>query len=164
MGLLTPCFVPRGWFLYTIIVPEGGFLLPSSRVRVVCPKGCKIKIFWEAGVVTPSKPSSPYEQLSPLLTPCFKMFLERSLNDTPPPHFKHLSLLPPPHLPPLPPIKILILHGGMVLDEIDTCIIAKYFYTILTSTEVQRIFNFPLSKLTIIAKARGNVLIDNLIV
>ena len=34
--------------------------------------------------MTPSKPSSPYEQLSPLPTPCFKMFLERSLNDPPP--------------------------------------------------------------------------------
>ena len=33
------------------------------------------------------------------------MFLERSLNDPPPPHFKHLSLLPPPHPPPLPPSK-----------------------------------------------------------
>ena len=35
---------------------------------------------------------SPYEQLLPLPTPCFKMFFERSLND---PHFKHPSLLPP---------------------------------------------------------------------
>ena len=34
-----------------------------------------------------------YEQFLPLPTPCFKMFLERSLNDPPPPHFKHLSLL-----------------------------------------------------------------------
>ena len=32
MGLLTPCFVPGEGFLYTIIVPGGGFLLPSSRV------------------------------------------------------------------------------------------------------------------------------------
>ena len=34
MGLLTPCSVPRGGFLYTIkmIVPGGGFSLPSSRV------------------------------------------------------------------------------------------------------------------------------------
>ena len=38
------------------------------------------------------------------------MFLERSLNDLPPPDFKHLSLLPPPYSPPLPPIKILIIH------------------------------------------------------
>ena len=54
-----------------------------------------IKIFRGAGMVTPSKPPPPYEQLLPLPTPCFKMFLERSLNDPPPPHFKHLSLLPP---------------------------------------------------------------------
>ena len=32
MGLLTPCSVPRGGFLYTMIVPGGGFLLPSSCV------------------------------------------------------------------------------------------------------------------------------------
>ena len=32
MGLLTPYFVPGEGFLYTIIVPGGGFLLPSSRV------------------------------------------------------------------------------------------------------------------------------------
>ena len=32
MGLLTPCSVLRGGFLYTMIVPGGGFLLPSSRV------------------------------------------------------------------------------------------------------------------------------------
>ena len=39
MGLLTPCFVPGEGFLYTIIVPGGGFLLPSSRVPGVCPGG-----------------------------------------------------------------------------------------------------------------------------
>ena len=32
MGLLTPRSVPRGGCLYTMIVPGGGFLLPSSRV------------------------------------------------------------------------------------------------------------------------------------
>ena len=39
MGLLTPCSVPRGGFLYTMIVPRGGILLPSSRVPGVCPGG-----------------------------------------------------------------------------------------------------------------------------
>ena len=29
--------VPRGGFLYTMIVLGGGFLLPSSRVPGVCP-------------------------------------------------------------------------------------------------------------------------------
>ena len=29
---MTPFSVPRGGFLYTMIVPGGGFLLPSSRV------------------------------------------------------------------------------------------------------------------------------------
>ena len=37
MGLLTPCSVPRGGFLYTMIVPGG--LLPLSRVPGVCPGG-----------------------------------------------------------------------------------------------------------------------------
>ena len=33
MGLLTPCSFPRGGFLYTMIVPRGGFFtLTSSRV------------------------------------------------------------------------------------------------------------------------------------
>ena len=39
MGLLTPCFVPRGGVLYTIIVPGGGFLLLSSRVPGFVPGG-----------------------------------------------------------------------------------------------------------------------------
>ena len=59
-------------------------------------------------MVTPWKPPSPYEQLLPLPTPCFKTFLERSLNDLhpPPPHFKHPSLLPPsPFTTPSPPPK-----------------------------------------------------------
>ena len=36
MGLLTPCFVPRGGFLYTM---GERVLLPSSRVPGVCPRG-----------------------------------------------------------------------------------------------------------------------------
>ena len=43
-------------------------------------------------MVTPSKPPPPYEQLLPLPTPCFKMFLERSLND-PTPHHPTSSIL-----------------------------------------------------------------------
>ena len=39
MGLLTPCSVSSGGFLYTMIVPGGGFLLPSSRVPGVCHRG-----------------------------------------------------------------------------------------------------------------------------
>ena len=75
---------------------------------------CMIKIFRGAGLVTPSKlpPSLPYEQLLPLPTPVFRCFWKDPLM-TPhptPPHFKHLSLLPPPHPPPLPPKKILITH------------------------------------------------------
>ena len=39
VGLLPPCFVPRGGFLFTMIVPGGGSLPPSSRVSMVCPGG-----------------------------------------------------------------------------------------------------------------------------
>ena len=35
---------------------------------------CMIEIFRGAGVVTPSKPPPPYEQLSPLPTPVFRCF------------------------------------------------------------------------------------------
>ena len=57
------------------------------------------------------KTPSPYEQLLPLPTPYFKMFLERSLNDPhpPPSHFKHLSMLAPASTTPSP-LKILIIH------------------------------------------------------
>ena len=48
------------------------------------------------------KPPLPLRTIFAFTHPCFKMFLERSLNDPPPPHFKHLSLPPPPHPPPLP--------------------------------------------------------------
>ena len=36
MELLTPFSVPRGGFLYTMVVPWGESLLPSSRVPGVC--------------------------------------------------------------------------------------------------------------------------------
>ena len=39
MGLFDSRSVPRGGFLYTMIVAGGGFLLPSSRVPGVCPGG-----------------------------------------------------------------------------------------------------------------------------
>ena len=55
--------------------------------------------FRVAGMVTRSVPSPHYEQLLLLPTPSFKMFLERFLDDLPPPHLKHLSL----SLLPLPP-------------------------------------------------------------
>ena len=71
---------------------------------------CMTKIFQGGGGGgqgwwTPSKHPSPYEQLLLLSTPCFNMFLERSLMN-PSPHFKHLSLLPPsPSTTPSPPNK-----------------------------------------------------------
>ena len=37
VGLLTPCFVPREGFFYTMIVQGRGFLPPSSRDPGDCP-------------------------------------------------------------------------------------------------------------------------------
>ena len=54
--------------------------------------------FREAGVDTVCT-LSPTNNFYPLPTPYFKMFLERFLNDSSPPHFKHLSLLHPPPPP-----------------------------------------------------------------
>ena len=87
---------------------------PSSCLRMYCAISsfsdkCMIKIFWVGGRGgdTFKTPSLPMNNSLPLPTPYFKMFLKRSLNDPhpPPPHFKHLSLLPPPHPPTLPPPK-----------------------------------------------------------
>ena len=82
----------------------------QSSFQGKVPPSVRLKFSRGAGVVTPSKPPPPYEQLFPLPTPYFKKFLERSLNDPhphfkhPPPHFKHLSLLPPtPSTTPPPP-------------------------------------------------------------
>ena len=65
-----------------------------------------IKIFRGAGVVTPSKPPPPTNNFFLYPPPVFKCFWKDPLM-TPTPHFKHLSLLPPPHPPPLPPQKFL---------------------------------------------------------
>ena len=80
--------------------------------RISISRWCMIKQFSEggggAGVVTPSKPLPPYEQLLPLPTPCFRCFWKDPLMTPtpPPPHLKHLSLL----FPPPPKKKILIIH------------------------------------------------------
>ena len=64
--------------------------------------------------MTLSKPPSPYEQLLPLPTPCFKMFLENPLMTptTPPQAFftatPSSSTTPAP--PPPPSITIFIIH------------------------------------------------------
>ena len=54
-------------------------------------------------MVTHSKPLPPYDQLLPLPTPCFKMFLERSLNDPHHPTSSIFHCYPLPHPPPSPP-------------------------------------------------------------
>ena len=63
----------------------------------------RLKFSGWAGVVTPSNPS-PYKQLLPLPSPCFKMFLEGSLNDPHPTTPLQASFtatpLPIHHLPP----------------------------------------------------------------
>ena len=91
----------------------------NSAENNTCDEGfgvdtrCMIKIFrGGAGVVTPSKPPPPYEQLLPLPTPYFKMFLERSLNDSPPPTTPlqaPFTATPSPSTTPSP-LKILIIH------------------------------------------------------
>ena len=88
---------------------------------------CMIKIFRGGRGGDTFKTPSLHEQLLPLTTPYFKMFLERSLNDPPPPHFKHLSLLPPSHPPPLlPPLKILIIHNILFLSyDVINCQICR---------------------------------------
>ena len=76
------------------------------------------------------KPPSPYEQLLPLPTPCFKMFLEGSLND-PHPHHLTSSIL---HCYPLPihhppPLKILIIHYNwrtILIFKSDTRFCSKF--------------------------------------
>ena len=61
---------------------------------------CMIKIFQGGRGGDTFKTPSPLRITFAFTHPCFKMFLERSLNDPPPPHFKHLSLLPAHPIPP----------------------------------------------------------------
>ena len=78
-------------------------------------------------MVTPSKHPPAYEQLLPLPTPCFNMFLERSLDDPnhPPPHFKHLSLLLPSPSNTPSPLKSLIIHERTLVKNLGRNIIRK---------------------------------------
>ena len=72
-----------------------------------------IKIFRGCRGSDTFKTPSPYEQLLPLPTPCFKTFLERPFNDPPTPHHPTSSILhcyPLPIHHPFPPLKILIVH------------------------------------------------------
>ena len=67
---------------------------------------CMIKVFGEGGRGTDTfKPPPLCEQLLPLPTPCFKMFLERSLNDTQHPTSSILHCYPLPIHHPFPPPK-----------------------------------------------------------
>ena len=71
---------------------------------------CMIKIFRGGRGGDTFKTPSPYEQLLPLPTPCFKMFLERSVNDPHPTSSIFHCYPPHPIHHPFPPLKILIIH------------------------------------------------------
>ena len=79
---------------------------------------CMIKIFRGGGEEgrggdTFENPSL-YEQLLPLPTSCFRMFLERSLTDPPPPHSQApVTATPFPSTTPSP-LKILIIHQARI--------------------------------------------------
>ena len=80
---------------------------PHKRTVYAVCQSVRLEFSGGRGGDTFKPPPPPFEQLLPLPTvaSCFKMFLKRSLNDPSPPNFKHPSLLPPPHPPPLPPNK-----------------------------------------------------------
>ena len=61
--------------------PEG-WIHPQPCFSLCCAKTVSVRLKFSGGVVRPSKPPSPppYEQLFLLPTPCFRKFLERSLN------------------------------------------------------------------------------------
>ena len=80
------------------------------RALLPCTAWCMIKIFREAGVVTPSKPLPPTNNFCLYPTFVLRCFW-KALNDPPPPHFKHLSLLHPPP----PPLKVLIIHMAFTM-------------------------------------------------
>ena len=127
-----------------------------QNVKINPSKGekekCMIIIFWGDRVMTPSKPPPPYEQLLPLPTPYFKMFLERSLNDPPPPHFKHLSLLlPTPSTTPTPK-KILIIHKATLMQSIYgkfgsvACCVYNFYSGTLHTTVITEFRPLPLEQ------------------
>ena len=67
---------------------------------------CMIKIFWGGRGGDTFKIPSPLRTNFAFTHPCFKMFLERSLNDPPPPHFKQsftATIPPTPSITPSPP-------------------------------------------------------------
>ena len=75
---------------------------------------CMIKIFrgGRAGVVTPSDTPPPTNNFCLYPPPVFRCFWKDPLM-TPYPHHltsRILHCYPPPHPPPLPPLKILIVH------------------------------------------------------
>ena len=79
---------------------------------------CMIKIFPGGGqgwwhLQTPSLLQTTFGRcFGKINDPCFKMFWKDQW-PPPHPHFKHLSLLPPPHPPPLPPKNFDHTHAKM---------------------------------------------------
>ena len=100
------------YFLTGLRLSVGRPYLFKHISRLGVAARCMIKIFWGAGVMTPSKPLPPTNKFR-LYPFSVKMFLERSLNDPHPPLqasfredskidfatgnvFLHVSLRPPP--------------------------------------------------------------------
>ena len=94
---------------------------------------CMIKIFRGAGMVTPSKPPAPYEQLSPLSTPCLRCFW-KDLFMTP--------TLPPTsrifHCYPLP-----IHHPFFPHKNVDHTLRCSAFYGVYNMSVVSVMFLYP---------------------
>ena len=80
----------------------------KSKPLFLDSQWCIIKTFREGGVVTPSKPPPPYEQLLPL-PPVLRCFWKNPLMTPHHPTSSSFHCYPPPHPPP-PPLKILIIH------------------------------------------------------
>ena len=115
-----------------------------------------IKISRGAGVVTPSNPPLPCEELLPLPTPCFKMFLERSLNDPHPTTPLQASFTAIPSPSTTPPLKILIIHQ-YVMDfqtpyhlGLSILRLARMFYIIY----IKKIFDWSKNDYTILQNKR----------
>ena len=69
--------------------------------------------FMDGGVENPSPQC--YNEIKKPSAYRVKMYLERSLNDPHHPTSSILHCYPPPHPPPLPPLKILIIHPFLTL-------------------------------------------------
>ena len=79
------------------------FNLDITYRQIMHADQCMIKIFWGPVVVIPSKPLPPMNNFCFYPPPCFKMFLERSLNDPHHPTSSIFHCYPLPIYHPFPP-------------------------------------------------------------